>query len=115
MTGSGIRMLGVAVLAVLVIALVAAVVLVGRDDDTPESTADSQRGASSSKVVALNSASVELLAQVPGIGPVEAKAIVDDREKNGCFQREEDLIRVQGIETATIEKIRDLVVAEDCP
>ena len=99
MTGSGIRVLGVAVLAVLVFALVAALVPVGRGDDTPESTADPQRGASSSKVVALNSASAELLAQVPGIGPVEAKAIVDDREKNGCFQREEDLIRVQGIDT----------------
>ena len=52
---------------------------------------------------------------MPGIGPVEAMAIVDDREKNGCFQREEGLIRVQGIDTATVEKIRDLVLAEDCP
>lgn len=115
MAGSGIRILGVAVLVALVIALVlAAVVLVGRGDDIPESTADSPRVASSRIVVNLNSASAEVLAQVPGIGPVEAKAIVNYREENGCFQREEDLIRVKGIDTATLEKFLDLVFADEC-
>ncbi len=41
--------------------------------------------------------------------------IVNYREENGCFQREEDLIRVKGIDIATLEKFLDLVFADECP
>lgn len=47
--------------------------------------------------VDLNSATVEQLQQVPGIGPGAAKAIVNFRQKSGPFQKVEDLLAIRGI------------------
>jgi competence protein ComEA len=57
----------------------------------------------------INTAGVEELTSLPGIGPSYAKRIVDFREKNGPFKRVEDLLNVQGIGEKTLEKIRDKV------
>ena len=57
----------------------------------------------------LNTASLEELVTLPGIGPSYAKRIVDYREKNGGFKRLEDLLNVQGIGEKTLDKIRDRV------
>jgi competence protein ComEA len=46
-----------------------------------------------------------------GVGKTKAKAIVDDREKNGKFASVDDLARVKGIGPATVEKNRNLLVA----
>lgn len=45
-------------------------------------------------------------------GPAKAKAIVDYRNANGPFATVDDLVNVPGIRPATLDKIRDLVVAE---
>jgi competence protein ComEA len=60
--------------------------------------------------VAINSATVEQLQALPGIGPAIAQRIVDYRTANGVFASKEDLLKVKGIGTATLAKIRDLVV-----
>ncbi|MEY3019717.1 MAG: hypothetical protein RLZZ272_701 [Actinomycetota bacterium] len=57
----------------------------------------------------VNRASVEELVVLPGIGPAKAAAIVQDRERNGPFQRPEDLQRVGGIGAATYAAIADLI------
>lgn len=58
--------------------------------------------------VNINSASVELLQNIKGIGPTRAKAIVEERERNGTFVNQEDLnIRVKGIGQKTIEKMTE--------
>jgi competence protein ComEA len=62
-----------------------------------------------SKAVDLNSATVEQLQQLPGIGPVRAKAIVEFREKSGPFQRVEDLLAIRGISKSRFEKLRPYV------
>jgi comEA protein len=54
----------------------------------------------------LNSATVEQLQQVPGIGPGTAKAIVNFRQKSGPFQKVEDLLAIKGISKARFEKMR---------
>jgi comEA protein len=54
----------------------------------------------------LNSATVEQLQQVPGIGPSTAKAIVNFRQKSGPFQKVEDLLAIKGISKARFEKMR---------
>ena len=58
-------------------------------------------------VVNINTASQAELESLPGIGPVKAKAIIDDRAKNGSFKSVDDLDRVKGIGKATIDKMRN--------
>ncbi|NLP37378.1 MAG: ComEA family DNA-binding protein [Firmicutes bacterium] len=55
----------------------------------------------------LNTASVEELQQLPGIGPVKAASIVAHREKNGPFKSIDELASVNGIGPSTLETIRD--------
>ena len=59
--------------------------------------------------VNLNSASVEELQQVPGIGPATAKSIVNFREKSGPFRRVEDLLAIRGISKQALERMRPYV------
>ncbi len=61
-----------------------------------------------SYAVNINSASAEILQNVKGIGPTRAKAIVEEREKNGPFVNSEDLnIRVKGIGQKSVEKMTE--------
>ncbi|MFA6313181.1 MAG: helix-hairpin-helix domain-containing protein [Sterolibacterium sp.] len=47
--------------------------------------------------VNINTATEAELEKLQGIGPAKAKAIVEDRKKNGPFKTAEDLKRVKGI------------------
>jgi competence ComEA-like helix-hairpin-helix protein len=60
--------------------------------------------------VDLNSATIEQLEQLPGIGPSTAKAIVQFREKSGPFERVEGLLAIHGISKKRLEKLRPYVV-----
>jgi competence ComEA-like helix-hairpin-helix protein len=61
------------------------------------------------EIVTLNTASAQQLARLPAIGPVKARAIVEDRRRRGPFRRLEELTRVSGIGQATVERLRGLV------
>ena len=58
----------------------------------------------------INKASAEELTQLTGIGPSHAAGIVAFREKNGPFQKPEDLMQVPRIGQKTFEKNKDLIV-----
>ena len=60
-----------------------------------------------SATVDINSATVEELASVPGIGQVIAQRIVEFREKNGPYKSLDDLLKVQGIGEKSLAKIRE--------
>lgn len=64
------------------------------------------KGAPSAAAVDLNSASVDELVAVPGIGPALAQRIVEFRTKNGAFARVDDLLKVRGIGEKSLEKLR---------
>jgi competence protein ComEA len=58
----------------------------------------------------LNTATLEDLDMLPGVGPATAQAIVAHREEHGPFGVVEDLLEVRGIGDARLEALRDLVV-----
>lgn len=52
----------------------------------------------------INTANVETLASLDGIGQSKAEAIVAYRDANGPFQSSDDLTNVKGIGERTVEK-----------
>jgi len=58
----------------------------------------------------INTATVEELDSLPGIGPAIAQRIVEDRTANGPFKKPEDLKRVRGIGEALFNQIKDRIV-----
>ena len=66
--------------------------------------------------VNLNTASVDELDAVKGIGPNKAKAIVDYRAKNGSFKSVDDLKGVKGFRAKLVEKLKsEFTVASSSP
>jgi len=61
----------------------------------------------------INRAESWLLDALPGIGEVMAQRIVEYRSTNGLFQRIEDLLKVSGIGSATLENMRDFITVSD--
>ncbi|GMQ79392.1 MAG: hypothetical protein BMS9Abin02_1980 [Anaerolineae bacterium] len=59
--------------------------------------------------VNINTATIEELEKLPGIGPVTAQKIIDYRQTNGLFQDIEALMNVSGIGPGKFEQIQDLV------
>ncbi len=59
--------------------------------------------------VNLNTAGIEELCTLTGIGETRAQAIVDYREQNGGFQSIEELMNIDGIKEKTFEKLKEEV------
>ncbi len=62
-----------------------------------------------SALVNLNTATLDQLEALPGIGPVLAQRIIDYREQHGPFASVDDLSNVSGIGDAHMEDLRPLV------
>ncbi len=61
------------------------------------------------ELVDVNTAGLEELMSLPGIGEARAQAILDDRAENGPYRYPEDLIRVRGIGEGILQDILDRI------
>ena len=62
--------------------------------------------------VNINTATVEELKTLKGVGEKKAKAIIEYRKKNGSFQTKEDLMKVRGIGKKLFESFQERIVTQ---
>ena len=60
-------------------------------------------------IININTATVEEIQVLPGIGPLLAQRIVDYREENGPFETNGELMNVSGIGEKKLEEIWDYI------
>ena len=62
--------------------------------------------------VHINTAGIEELIKLPGVGQARAEAIISYREEHGAFVSAEDIMKVSGIKTALFEKMKDNIAVD---
>jgi competence protein ComEA len=62
--------------------------------------------------VNVNTATLEELQLLPGIGESRARAMIETRKQRGGFKSVDDLLEVKGIGEAGLEKLRPYVTIE---
>jgi competence protein ComEA len=89
------------------IILIALVSCLRPEEPAPDRTARvSQPGKS---CVNLNTATVEELMSLPGVGEVRGKRIIEYRERNGRFNRAEEIIILEGFSDNKYREIAELI------
>ena len=91
--------------AILGVAVSAATASAQNKATTPKAAAT----ATATAPVNLNTATVEQLATIPGVGPKMAERIIDYRQKNGGFKKVEDLMNVSGVGEKSFLKMKPLI------
>jgi competence protein ComEA len=78
-------------------------------------SAASEAKAASVPTVNINTATVEQLDKLPGIGPKVAARIIEHRQKNGPFKKVEELMNVKGIGEKSFLKLKSQVTVTTPP
>ncbi|MFP4698074.1 MAG: helix-hairpin-helix domain-containing protein [Eubacteriales bacterium] len=60
-------------------------------------------------LININSATLEQLISIPGIGETKAKNIIEYREENGKFNSIEDIMNIDGIKEGIFNKIKEYI------
>ena len=72
---------------------------------------DQEQAPASKPTVNLNTATVDQLTTLPGVGRKTAELIIEYRTKSGGFKKIEELMNVKGIGEKTFLKLKPLVSA----
>ncbi|OPJ63790.1 helix-hairpin-helix domain-containing protein [Clostridium oryzae] len=64
------------------------------------------------EVININTADLDGLQKIPGVGPVTAQNIIDYREKSGGFKNVQDITNVDRIGEKTFEKMKDSITVQ---
>ena len=64
-------------------------------------------------LVDINTASMEELCTLPGIGKSRAEAIITYRQEYGCFTSKEDIMLVSGIKSGMYEDLKDKIYVSE--
>ena len=81
------------------------------DTNVKPNTSETEKELINNKVN-INAASVEVIAQLDGIGEKMAQRIIDYREANGDFNAIEEITLVSGIGQKKFEEIKDSICVE---
>jgi competence protein ComEA len=84
-------------------------VYVPRQGEAPPAIGGSGLADDPNAPVDLNTATLDQLEALPGIGPATAQAILDHRQQRGRFRSVDELLEVRGIGAAKLEQIRPRV------
>jgi len=95
------------------LALVAALALGAAAPVAAPAESEARKPAAPTRTIDLNTATVEQLVEVPGIGQALAERIVEFRQKEGPFRRVEDLMKVRGIGEKSLEKMRPWLTVKE--
>ena len=97
---------GAAILAICLLAAPATVLASDLTKAAGSMTGMTDQAAAVAQQLNVNTASIDALANIPGIGDKVGQAIAAYREANGAFTSLADLVNVDGIDAALLEKIK---------
>lgn len=75
-------------------------------------TGETRKEATKEGKVNINTATVEELKTLKGVGEKKAEAIIEYRKKNGSFKTKEDLMKVRGIGKKLFESFEERIVTQ---
>ena len=113
MTKTDLFLLGLTVLFLLAVALTWLLTPRTARGDYEIEAEQPTEDAAQLRMVNINTAGVDELDSLPGIGPVLAQRIVDWRTENGPFTDAAQLLEVDGIGQATLDGLRDHITTEE--
>lgn len=81
----------------------------GRSDSSSDRN-DSTDADNTSGKININTASLEQLMEIPGIGESKARAIITYRDTNGGFSSIEEVMNIEGIKEGVFSKMKEYIV-----
>lgn len=79
------------------------------NDITMKEQETASQSSSSKRMININTASLEELMTLTGIGQAKANSIIAYRESNGLFKSIDEVKNIEGIKDGVFKKIRDLI------